>query len=55
MDRIDVIDGEDWNVPIATWWEPEMVIDDKDVLLLMHLVHIQFDRLLLVYIGCTIN
>jgi len=40
MDRIDVIDGEDWNVPIATWWEPEMVIDDKDVLLLMHLVHI---------------
>jgi hypothetical protein len=40
MDRIDGIDGRDRKAPAATWWDPETVIDNEDVLLLVYIVYI---------------
>jgi hypothetical protein len=43
MDTIDTNNGSDWTAPTATWWDPEMVIDDEDIQLLMYIVYIEFD------------
>jgi len=31
MDSIDVMIGQDWMAPAATWWGPETVMDDEVV------------------------
>ena len=51
MDRIDAINGRDRKAPAATRWDPETVIDDEDVQLLMYIVYIR----LMVYYWNTID